>query len=507
MPARKPSIKVPKAPKAAKAGTPKAQAYNGGVGAGYEAARFTGRRSFLWLSPAQDQRRDLTPAKRHELVKKMRWGERNSGQIREMVGDLVLYTVGDGFRPQAHTADAEWNKAAEQYFADWSRKCDITNRFSFNDLLRIAERRWVVDGDFFLAKVRDGNGAAKLQGIEAHRVANPSSGQVPEQMFDGVQFGAYGEITAYNVIRSDGSSRQILANSMMMVYDAEFVSGARGLPILQHSWNDIQDLQEILSLERKATKDHAHITRVLKRAGGEFGDLASELASNPNAANNLQNGGGGDFIALEPGEDLELKASQRPNSNFIPFVDEMLKDSHRGVIPSEFQDPSKINGAAVRLIVAKMDRVASRHQGILIDKVCDPTWGYIIGDAIANGELPDNPEWNRVSWTTPTRVTVDAGREAANDRADIEMGLMSMSELYSQRGMDFREEMQKRAQDMKFVVELAKSMGIPVEMLYKPTNGSLAFGSGTIFQTDAGKVPVEDINAQRQQNAEQSQNQ
>lgn len=438
---------------------------------GYESTRNNyGPRSFLLLSPAQDQRRDLTPSARVEMLRKMRWGERNSGPVRGMVNDLVLYTVGDGFRPQAGTSDAAWNIEAERYFADKSKRIDITGRFSFNDLLRIAERRWVVDGDFFLAKVRDGNGAAKLQGIEAHRVANPSQGEPPAGMYDGVLFGSYGEIRAYNVIRSDGTSRQILANAMMQVYDAEFVSGARGLPILQHSWNDLQDLMEILAMEKKAVKDHAHITRVLKRNGGEFGDLASELSSNPNAANALQNGGGGDFLALEPGEDLDLKASQRPNNNFVGFIDEVLKDAHRGVMPSEFQDPSKINSAAVRLIVAKMDRVASRHQGILIDKVCDPTWGYIIGDAIASGDLPDNPEWNRVSWTTPKRVTVDAGREAANDRADIEMGLMSMSELYSQRGMDFREEMEKRAQDMAFIKDLAARSGVPFELLYRMTN-------------------------------------
>jgi len=75
-----------------------------------------------------------------------------------------------------------------------------------------------------------------------------------------------------------------------------------------------------------------------------------------------------------------------------------------------------------------------------------------------------------VSWTTPKRVTVDAGREAANDRADFEMGLMSMSELYSQRGMDFREEMEKRAQDMAYIVDLAKRTGVPFELLYRMTN-------------------------------------
>ena len=444
---------------------PKANAANG-----YESTRYNGRRSFLLLSPAQDQKRDLTYGARIEMLRKMRWGERNSGPIRAMVADLVLYTVGDGFTAQPETSDAAWNARALAYWNETTKRLDITGRFSFNDLLRIAERRWTIDGDFFLAKVRNGSGSPKLQGIEAHRVANPAEGEPPAGMFDGVMTGAYGEVTAFNVIRSDGTSRQILANSMMQVCDSEFVSGVRGLPIMQHSWNSLQDLMEILALERKATKDHGHITRVLKRNGGEFGDLASEISSNPSAANAIQNGGGGDFIALEPGEDLELKASQRPNNNFIPFVDEMLKDSHRGVIPVEFQDPSKLTSAAVRLIVAKMDRVASRHQGLLIDKVCNPTWGYLIGDAIANGDLPDNPDWYKVSWTTPKRVTVDAGREAANDRADMEMGLKSFSELFSERGMAFRDEMKKRAEDMVFIRDLATSTGLPFELLYKMTN-------------------------------------
>lgn len=477
MPARKQaSIKVPKPAKAGKV-TPKPSAYNGGVGAGYEAARFTGRRSFLWLSPAQDQRRDLTPAKRHELVKKMRWGERNSGQIREMVGDLVLYTVGDGFRPQAHTADPAWNKTAEEYFANWSRKCDITNRFSFNDLLRIAERRWVLDGDFFLAKVRNASGAAKLQGIEAHRVGSPENMDDPN-IHDGVVFGPYGEIKAYWVLRSDGTYRQILANAMMMVQDPEFVSGARGLPLLQHSWNDLQDLMEILALEKSAVKDHAEITRVLKRAGGEFGpDLASELASNPQAADALGVGLGGKFIALEPGEDLVHQVSARPNSNFDSFIRAVKQDAAAGVMPAGFTDPTMLNGPAVRMVIAKMDRIASRHQTILIDNVCTPTWGYVIGDAIARGDLPSIDGWEKHSWTTPKRITVDAGREAANDRADVEMGLLSMSEIYSQRGMDFREEMEKRAADMAYIRDLASRNGLPFELLYRMSNaqpGSIA---------------------------------
>ena len=47
---------------------------------------------------------------------------------------------------------------------------------------------------------------------------------------------------------------------------------------------------------------------------------------------------------------------------------------------------------------------------------------------------------------------------------------MSMSELYSQRGMDFREEMEKRAADMAFIRDTAAKAGIPFELLYRMSN-------------------------------------
>jgi hypothetical protein len=58
------------------------------------------------------------------------------------------------------------------------------------------------------------------------------------------------------------------------------------------------------------------------------------------------------------------------------------------------------------------------------------------------------------------------------------MGLLSMSELYSQRGLDFREEMEKRAADMAFIIETAQKSGVPYWMLYKPGFNWLQQGQG-----------------------------
>jgi capsid protein len=393
--------------------------------------------------------------------------------------------VGDGIKPQSHASTPEMQERYEAYFAEKAKRIDITNRFSFYQAQSILLRGMIRDGDSFAAKVRNGAGEAKLQLMESHRVGDPLEGKVPEGMHDGIQFGPYGEYIAVNIYRSDGSSRQILAQSMMMVVDQEYASGARGVPLLQHSINSIQDEMEILALEKQAVKDNGDVTRIIKKAGGILdGDMANELgATGTGSYANLANTMGGKLIALEPGEDMTSFQSNRPNATFTGFLAALERDISQGVLPYEFVgDSSKLGGATVRLITAKAGRVFSKYQTIMIENFCVPTWGYIIGQGIAAGELPDDPDWNRVSWTTPKSVTVDAGREAANDRADVEMGLLSMSELYAQRGLDFRTEMAKRASDMVHIKDLAEQYGIPFELLFRPSNTPVGTISGDVME-------------------------
>ena len=482
----------PKQPKATPA-APQPQASYGD----WQSIGVTRARRSAYGAEPRDLRRDLTPYDRLTMMRKCRWAERNSGLFKQILADMCLYTVGDGIKPQSHASTPEMQQRYEAYFAEKAKRIDITNRFSFYQAQSILLRGMIRDGDSFAAKVRNGAGEAKIQLMEAHRVGDPLDQKVPEGMHDGIIFGPYGEYLAVNVYRSDGSSRQILAQSMMMVVDQEYASGARGVPLLQHSINSIQDEMEILALEKQAVKDNGDVTRIIKKTGGVLdGDMAGELGAVVNGSYaNLANTMGGKLIALEPGEDMTSFQSNRPNATFNGFISALERDISMGVLPYEFvSDPSKIGGASVRLITAKAARVFGKYQNVMIEQFCVPTWGYIIGQGIAEGELPDDPKWNEVSWTTPKSVTVDAGRDAANDRNDVEMGLLSMSELYAQRGLDFRTEMDKRANDMAFIIEKAKTAKIPVWMLYKPDFNWLQQGQlGTQMPEDvADNLGVEE---------------
>jgi capsid protein len=457
----------------------------GGSYSGWQSTMFSNARRAIFGQAPGDLRQDLTPWNRMAMIRKCRWAERNSGLFKQILNDMVLYSVGDGIKAQSHASTPEMQEIYEAYFAEKGKRIDITNRFSFYNCQAILLRGMIRDGDSFAAKVRNATGEAKLQLMEAHRVGDPLEETVViPGIHDGIIYGPYGEYTAVNVYKSDGSNRQILAQSMMHVVDHEYASGCRGIPLLQSSINSIQDEMEILALEKQAVKDNGDVVRTIQKQGGVLDqDTANELgALNVPSYTSIANTMGGKLLVLDQGESLNSFQSNRPNSTFTGFLAALERDIAQGVLPYEFVgDSSKLGGATVRLVTAKAGRVFAKYQTIVIEQFCVPTWGYIIGQGIAAGDIPDDPKWTEVSWTTPKSVTVDAGREAANDRADVEMGLLSMSELYAQRGLDFRTEMNKRAADMVHIQDLAKEYGIPFELLFRPTNTPI----GTVETVDS----------------------
>ena len=70
-------------------------------------------------------------------------------------------------------------------------------------------------------------------------------------------------------------------------------------------------------------------------------------------------------------------------------------------------------------------------------------------------------------------MSVDAGREAQQNRADVEMGLKTLSEHFAEQGMDFEEEMRVRAQNARRILDLAQEYKVPLEMLWLTSGSSL----------------------------------
>jgi len=506
-PAKKPFANVPSPKKAAgKRGDLKARAdfsnggYAGGVFSQFEGAKFSNKRQWVNTPFPADFKKVMTTYDRQELTRKMRWLSVNSGLVRQMISDYALYSVGDGIKAQPSTGDAAWDKLAHKYFNDWgNRPCEITNRYNFSECQTIVCKRIDIDGEIFVLKTFTPEGNPLLQLIESHRVGTTNySGNVPEGLVDGIMFNKYGAVIGYNVIKSDGDTRLVSAPSMMHVHNPEQVTGARAYSPIQHSLNAIIDNLEMMSLEREAQKANADIVRTITKESGQFaGDVADFQAFNMrpqdyavygnnsnNVYNNPQEVGsfiGGKILALAPGEKLESHTSTRGNENFQTFMDFNNRDSSGGVLPYEFVcNPSEVSGSGVRLVTSKAQRQFEARQKVLIDRFCNPVYYYVISKAIANGELPPNDNFHRVNWVTTRKVTVDAGRDATANQRDIQMGLKTLSDHFAEQGMDFYEEVDRRIQEQKYILDKAKEAGVEPWRIYMPQNAQIPDIDGDI---------------------------
>ena len=444
----------------------------------FEAANWSSRRGLVPGVAPTDARRELTPGVRIELVRKSRYLHKNSGFVRELVSNMAVYSTGDGIRVQAQSPDPEWNRKAEEYFSLWASRCEVTGRFSFEECQSLVCRGIDVDGEYFVHKTRDQFGLPSVQLLESHRVGD---GLGSTETVDGIGLDAFGAPVFYRVLEDDGTARDLPAHAVLHVFEAEWAGGVRSHPIIQHSINHVLDEMELLALEKHAVKDNADVARILKTARGEIDDNGDFVVGGTGGTGeasdpvSLQRIVGGKLVALKPDESLESFQSNRPSPTFTGFLDHLRRDAALGVLPFEFAaDSSKVGGAGVRLVVAKADRRFSHRQLVLVQRFIRPVWAYVIGDAIQQGVLAPVTGWTKLSCVCPKRVTVDAGREAQQNRADVEMGLKTLSDHYSELGADFGEEIERRARDAKLILETAARYGVPVDMLWKPTGGPVA---------------------------------
>lgn len=438
-----------------------------GINSTYESANRSPRRANVPGSAPQDATLDLTPGVRSELVRRSRYLAHNSGFIREMVSAMALYSVGDGMRPQAESVNPEWNKKAEDYFNRWARHAELTGRFNLTQCQHLACKALDVDGEIFIHKVEH-TGQLRIQLIEAHRIGDMSD---TDTLIDGVRVDKNGSPISYRLLKDDGSYSDLAADHVLHVFDPDAPSQLRGCPSLQHSINHLLDEMELLALEKHAVKDNSDITRVLTTNRVNADDSDFRIGAPPQPAGSdsgwLQRILGGKMVALQQGEDIKPFESSRPSPTFTGFLEHLRRDSALGMLPFEFAaDSSKLAGSGVRLTVAKADRRFSYRQTLLIDRMLRPLWLWVIGHAIATGKLEAVENWTEINFTTPRRVTVDAGREAQQNREDVKAGLKTLTDHFAELGMDIHEEMENRAREMQLIQTTAQKYGISPQALF-----------------------------------------
>jgi len=415
----------------------------------------------------------------------------NFPEAREISRKFGTYLTPNEYSPT--TGDRDYNQTISEYFHAWCKTCDVTNRHSFKKLVQLAAEERPVDGDCGFVIRRSGEGL-KLQLVPATRIGNPNDTAVASNnYFQGIITNDFGQPVAYRIYRvsRDGvyfGAEDIPANQFCHYLDPFRVDQYRGITDFHAAIQTARMLHDILQAEKAGVRFSSQQAALIFNDRGIANprnlfqpNPALSLPSGQQQKNELTEVG---MIRYFQNSDRVEVMPSRPSQAFTGFVQHLMHEIALGVGVPEgvLFGTQAYKGPSVRAEFAAADRVFTRQQGVLTDKVLDPIKDAVILDAIARGEIPPPPllagetmvhalrRATSGEWRFPAKLSIDVGRESAANMNENRQGAKSLQEIAAEEGTDAFTRLEQIAIEAAYVKQLAEKYGVPETAIRLTTN-------------------------------------
>lgn len=345
-----------------------------------------------------------------------------------------------------------------------------TTRLHLGDRMTGLQQTWALfrsvlaGGDAFAVrrfKERPGDLLGlKVQYLEAGRVGNPNDSAGSATLMDGIEFDGDGRIervwarsqhagenlyyapTTWSGLAMYGAAtgeRQILHCLEQRRFDQP-----RGVPILAPVIKQLRQSGEIIDNELTAAQVQSLFTVFIRSAldaeegpGIESLPNGSQHYGPPVEAQELRLGRG--LLArLNPGEDIVMANTNRPNTALDPFLNSVFTMSGAGTsMPFEVLT-KRFNSSysAARAAMLAAWRTFDRRQTWMVETAMQYLYGWIIDEAVLRGYLDapgfhDDPyvrqAYLRASWRGPTREQLDELKEVLAAERRVNAGFSTIA--------------------------------------------------------------------------------
>lgn len=404
---------------------------------------------------------------------------RNAPIARGAVNTVVQNVVGSGLKLQANP-DAEvlgmnpdqvaaFKRTIERefrLFAD-TPDCDLNRTLNFAGLQHLAIRSALEGGDCFalLPMVSRKNAVYQtcVQLIEAERVANPSGETDGINLRAGVEIDDQGTAIAYNIRKfhplstagtSDQSSRRVLAfgsvtgrRAVLHLIDRERPGQTRGVPYLSPVIEQLKMLDRYSEAEVTAAVISAMFTVFVTTPTGDGllgdADLAQSSASTSGAKGSLGPNdvglGNGSIVDLMPGEEPKFADPTRPNANFDPFVQAVIRQIGVALsIPFEvlIKHFTASYSAARAALLDAWTFFYNRREW-LSAMFCQPVYETWFEEAVAAGRIQapgffadpaTRRAYLRASWIGDAPASLDPQKDATAAQTRLTIGVSTLEQ-------------------------------------------------------------------------------
>jgi len=464
---------------------------------------------------------------RDRIVSRVRDMARNDGWASGSVTRILDNAVGANFRPIAKVDyralalqtgikafDARWadeyGRAVESAWRTWAndpnRYCDVERKKTVSQMLRLAFRHKLVDGDALavLQYRTDRLGPGKARYATTVQIIDPDRLSNPQQQFDlkkvrgGVEIDDDGVPVAYHIRKAHAGDwwsaeqsvtweripRETSWGRPIVVhdFDAERAGQHRGTsiftPIVQRlkmliKYDEVELEASILNAIFGAYITSPYDPRLFAESleGDdvlEYQDMRTEFHKD----NRLSLQGGVRLPILAPGEGIDTVTATRPMSNFAAFESAALRNvaAALGISTQQLtQDWSDVNYSSARSAMLEAWKTLTRRRTDFANGFAQPIFSSFIEELHDLGEVPlpaAAPEfltakaaYCRTQWMGPGRGWVDPVAEKKGAILGMDSGMSTLEmEVSENVGEDWEELLDQRARE----VEAFRERGLTV---------------------------------------------
>lgn len=451
----------------------------------YDAADPKGRRATPKIYHGTEEQ-VLDSSRRQKVVANARDIRRNYSIAAWMIRKHLDYVATFDFHCH-HSKNLALQTQVEAIMANWSqaRNCDRAGRHRFAKLIRIAEAGRVVDGDFGLLKLANG----QLQGIEGDRIRNPHG------MANGLGRWCHGVKTdeglravAYAIHKRTGvGSMQFekTVNAANVILHGFFDrhDQVRGISPIVAALNPLRDTYENFDYALAKAKVSQMFAFAVMR--NSYDQVAGKKDLK------LDFGRGPVFLDLGVDEDAKFLDSNNPSQNFQQFNQLVIMVALKALdIPYSFYDEKHTNFFGSRGAWLHYERSCYDKREDVRETLMRLTI-WVLSLAILNDELVLPPGMTLrdldFEWVPKGMPWWDPAKEITGERKAIASGLDNPQRICKERGRgDFFHNVDMIAEAKAY----AKAKGVTLNFDDGPMQPS-----GKRDETDVDSEDEEDGNA------------
>lgn len=384
---------------------------------------------------------ELPSFSRRELVRFSRYLDMNQSYVSGMYADIVNYVIRNGFTPEFHGGDAEWQAKAKAGFIEWARNPTAGGRNDLTAEMKVIVRAWLRDGEVFPLFTFKPDGTPCIQTLETHVFTTYAVGSLPpaEGFIDGIKYSDTGEATAYQTF----SGETINAAAILHVGEPTRANQLRYHPPIAPAINNSFDAKELDQLAKQGYKLQLTIPMLVQRAGDTgnspksktLGQQSAPTTSDENSQQ-FQDVTGAVMLDLPYGSKVDMHQPTYPGQFYTIFKESLMRDACIAVQWNyDFLVTTNLGGTPQRAAIEKTKARAEVIQDTIAWPVYRRAMLHWLAWAIESGKLDAVENWWAVSYRKPRDMSIDLGRDT---RVILdELGRLAMSPdeyfaLYSQ---------------------------------------------------------------------------